>query len=129
LVRYNGLVWSNIAVPALLPSYIHDPWLPLKLSHYVHELGVIFTELSRHMKETLGLFGFMMMFILYYPRSKTLEQGAQTTIFCAVDESVADETGLYYSNCKTEQPHPEALKKGDATKLWVLSEKITGLKQ
>jgi len=91
--------------------------------------GVIFTELSRHMKETLGLFGFMMMFILYYPRSKTLEQGAQTTIFCAVDESVADETGLYYSNCKTEQPHPEALKKGDATKLWVLSEKITGLKQ
>ena len=26
MVRYNGLVWSNIAVPALLPSYIDDPW-------------------------------------------------------------------------------------------------------
>ena len=25
LVRYNGLVWSNIAVPALLPFYIHYP--------------------------------------------------------------------------------------------------------
>ena len=26
LVRYNGLVWSNIAVPSLLPFYIDDPW-------------------------------------------------------------------------------------------------------
>ena len=26
MVRYNGLVWSNIAVPVLLPSYIDDPW-------------------------------------------------------------------------------------------------------
>ena len=25
LVRYNGLVWSNIALLQLLPSYIHDP--------------------------------------------------------------------------------------------------------
>ena len=25
MVRYNGLVWSNIAVTLLLPSYIYDP--------------------------------------------------------------------------------------------------------
>jgi hypothetical protein len=27
---------------------------------------------------------------------KTPEQGAQTTIYCSVDESLADRTGLYY---------------------------------
>ena len=27
MVRYNGLVWSNIAVTLLLPSYIYDPWI------------------------------------------------------------------------------------------------------
>ena len=26
LVRYNGLIWSNIAIPLLLPSYIYDHW-------------------------------------------------------------------------------------------------------
>ena len=26
MVRYNGLVWSNVAVLKLLPSYIDDPW-------------------------------------------------------------------------------------------------------
>lgn len=28
---------------------------------------------------------------------KSVEQGAQTTIYCAVDEEIAEETGLYYS--------------------------------
>jgi hypothetical protein len=27
---------------------------------------------------------------------KTPEEGAQTTIYCAVDETLADKTGLYY---------------------------------
>ena len=27
MVRYNGLVWSDIAVTLLLPSYTYDPWL------------------------------------------------------------------------------------------------------
>ena len=29
LVRYNGLVWSDIAVPFVSPSYTHDPWFLL----------------------------------------------------------------------------------------------------
>jgi hypothetical protein len=27
---------------------------------------------------------------------KTPEEGAQTTIYCSVDEKLADKTGLYY---------------------------------
>jgi len=30
------------------------------------------------------------------PILKNPEQGAQTTIYCSVDEKAADETGLYY---------------------------------
>ena len=84
--------------------------------------------MSRHIKDTYGTLGFAAMFVMYYHRSKTMEQGAQTSIFCAVDESVAEQSGLYYSDCKPEQPQtPEALKFGDARKLWELSEQITGL--
>ena len=32
MVRYNGLVWSSIAVPVLLPSYIDDPCCRVSLS-------------------------------------------------------------------------------------------------
>lgn len=28
---------------------------------------------------------------------KNVEEGAQTTIYCAIDEKVTEETGLYYS--------------------------------
>jgi len=28
---------------------------------------------------------------------KSIEEGAQTTIYCSVDEKTANETGLYYS--------------------------------
>ena len=31
MVRYNGLVWSNIAVLQLFPSYIDDPWILLTI--------------------------------------------------------------------------------------------------
>ena len=66
--------------------------------------------------------------MLIYPFIKTPEAGAQTSIFCAVDESVDNETGLYYSYCAVKTPEPQALSDEDAKKLWDLSEQLTGLK-
>ena len=48
--------------------------------------GLIATELSRHVKNRLGIFKHLML--LLRPLLKTPEAGAQTSIFCAVDESV-----------------------------------------
>ena len=47
----------------------------------------------------MGSFMAAAMYLLY-PFSKTPESGAQTSIFCAVDESVANQSGLYYADCK-----------------------------
>lgn len=58
---------------------------------------------------------------------KTPEQGAQTTIYCAVDEDVRKETGLYYSECKATSPSPAANNMEDAKKLWDISIKLVGL--
>ena len=58
--------------------------------------GVVRTELTRNLNDAYfrgaqclvnGMMG------LFY---KTAEEGAQTTIYCAVDEKLADKTGLYY---------------------------------
>uniref|UniRef100_T1J5Y8 Dehydrogenase n=1 Tax=Strigamia maritima TaxID=126957 RepID=T1J5Y8_STRMM len=53
--------------------------------------------------------------------AKNAVQGAQTTIQCAVSEDVADQSGLYYSNCKETKPARMALNAPSATRLWDMS--------
>ncbi|KYN36938.1 Retinol dehydrogenase 11 [Trachymyrmex septentrionalis] len=52
---------------------------------------------------------------------KNAEQGAQTTIYCSVDEKVANETGLYYSNCNVVTPYRMAKNPQYPEKLWNVS--------
>lgn len=89
--------------------------------------GVIKTELGRHLNDTLfpgarPIIGFVLS-----PFMKNPELGAQTTIYCSVDEKCAEETGLYYSDCAVTTPARSALKDDDAKKLWDISAELVGL--
>jgi len=58
--------------------------------------GTVRTELTRNLNAAYfrGVQSLVNgMAVLFF---KTAEQGAQTTIYCAVDEKLADKTGLYY---------------------------------
>lgn len=79
------------------------------------------TELGRHMFVKNSLRYFLLYPIAWY-LLKTSEQGAQTTIYCAVDENLKNESGRYYSDCKEKQPQPLALIDEDAARLWNWSE-------
>lgn len=59
--------------------------------------GVIKTELSRNFDRTIipGTTFFINHILWLF--FKNPQQGAQTTIHCAVDENAANETGLYYT--------------------------------
>uniref|UniRef100_A0A3P8RPP6 Uncharacterized protein n=1 Tax=Amphiprion percula TaxID=161767 RepID=A0A3P8RPP6_AMPPE len=88
--------------------------------------GVIHTELGRHFLSTLAMWKKMivMPFSLLVKRPW---EGAQTTIYCAVDESQANVSGLYYSDCAPKEPAPQALDDAAAKKLWDLSASMVGL--
>lgn len=58
---------------------------------------------------------------------KTPQQGAQTTIFCAVDETTANQNGLYYDDCKVATPPKAAQDVEMARKLWDVSAKMVCL--
>jgi retinol dehydrogenase-12 len=58
--------------------------------------GVINTELGRHLDTALVPGSRWVFDNLFSVFIKSPEQGAQTTIYCAVHEEVAQETGLYY---------------------------------
>ncbi|XP_029355000.1 retinol dehydrogenase 13 [Echeneis naucrates] len=88
--------------------------------------GVIKTELGRHLYPTLASWkkAIVKPFMLLVKRPW---EGAQTTIYCAVDESLANVSGLYYSDCAPKTPAPQALDDAAAKKLWELSNSMVGL--
>lgn len=94
---------------------------------YALHPGVINTELGRHLQDTFG--PLVMLWKLAMPFIKTPESGANTTIYCAVDESISDHNGRYYSDCKEKQPAPQAENIEDAKKLWEVSEQLVNLNQ
>ncbi|KAJ8945893.1 hypothetical protein NQ318_002735 [Aromia moschata] len=70
--------------------------------------GVIKTELGRHIiiNKIWGLRWLWENISTWF--IKTPEQGAQTSIYCAVDEKCENETGLYYAECAVKEPSMEA---------------------
>jgi len=90
--------------------------------------GVIATDLGRHARDTFGPIGSCMMAVAK-PFIRTVESGAQTTIYCAVDEKIAEHNGRYYSDCKEKSLRRHAESAEDAKRLWDVSEGLTGLGQ
>ena len=92
--------------------------------------GSIRTELGRHIENAIGPFKYIVN-ILMYPLQllmcKTPVEGAQTTIYCAVEESLSTETGQYYCDCAWKDPKPQAKDDFMARSLWDLSAKLVHL--
>jgi len=60
---------------------------------------------------------------------KTTKNGAQTTLYAAIDPDLNGVTGLYFSDCKPKDVSAAAKDEKSAKRLWEESEKWTGLKK
>ncbi|CAK6951066.1 retinol dehydrogenase 12-like [Scomber scombrus] len=88
--------------------------------------GVIRTELGRHFWPEMPLWKRVIYTpLLFFIKSPT--EGAQTTIYCAVEESLQEESGLYYSDCAPKTAAPQGRDDEAAKKLWHLSASMVGL--
>ncbi|KAL5487321.1 hypothetical protein EMCRGX_G019910 [Ephydatia muelleri] len=59
---------------------------------------------------------------------KSPMEGAQTTIYCAVDEAVEGVSGKYFKDCKVAAPHTKAAVDDDmAERLWKVSAELVAL--
>jgi NAD(P)-dependent dehydrogenase (short-subunit alcohol dehydrogenase family) len=68
------------------------------ITTYALHPGVIRTELDRHVSETYGLLVGLGYRYLIGPFIKSPEHGAQTTIYCCVEPSLA---GTFYNKCRS----------------------------
>merc|ERR1712150_114309 len=86
--------------------------------------GAVTTEVWRN-----GGYFFKILEVILWPirkiLMKTCWEGAQTTIFCAVDESLEGVTGKYYADCQEAKfLNPQAEDEDLAKKLWEKSAEI-----
>lgn len=88
--------------------------------------GVIRTELGRHFWPKIPLWKRVVYTpLMFFIKSPT--EGAQTTIYCAVEESLQNDSGLYYSDCAPKTAAPQGLDDEAAKKLWDVSASMVGL--
>ncbi|CAG2176599.1 unnamed protein product [Oppiella nova] len=83
--------------------------------------GGVYTELQRY---SFGSIGHKVMKSLLL----SAEQGAQTQIYCAIDENLDNESGHYYADCqRIDSMISTATDDKVAEKLWELSCDLVGL--
>lgn len=86
--------------------------------------GAVTTELQRHSVLSSALF-----YPVRWYMFKTAEQGAQTTIHCAVSEEMEGVSGKYLRDCHIVEPSKSAQDDEAATKLWEVSLKLVALEK
>ena len=87
--------------------------------------GAVITEISRDSLKVwyIKFFIYLLWPILYYTFKNTI-QGAQTTIFCAVQDFNLLKGGEYYSDCKIAKTNPQGKDDKLMIKLWEKSEEL-----
>ncbi|EDV36906.1 uncharacterized protein Dana_GF13188 [Drosophila ananassae] len=87
--------------------------------------GVVDTEIIRHMGFFNNFFAGLFVKPLFWPFVKTPKNGAQTTLYVALDPELKKVTGQYFSDCKIKEVAPAALDVQTAKWLWAVSDKWT----
>ena len=114
---------SNILFTRHLAKRLSEKWPNIKT--YALHPGTIRSDLFRHLTGVTALVYKTIGFLF----NIDCDLGAQTTVFCAADERLKYETGLYYSNCSRDDcVLREATDERSARRLWQLSERMVDLK-
>uniref|UniRef100_A0A668AHR7 Si:dkey-94e7.2 n=2 Tax=Myripristis murdjan TaxID=586833 RepID=A0A668AHR7_9TELE len=89
---------------------------------YAVHPGIVRTELKRHMNLFL-----LVSWKIVRPFTKTCVQGAQTSIYCAVEPELDKDSGGYYCDCKLSGCTSAARDDIVAEKLWEVSCQMLGI--
>jgi NAD(P)-dependent dehydrogenase (short-subunit alcohol dehydrogenase family) len=85
--------------------------------------GFVNTGIGSNNSPTIG----RILMTLARPFSRKTDRGAETSIYLCVSPEVENETGEYFYDCKKEKISAAASDKENATKLWEVSSKLTGI--
>lgn len=84
----------------------------------LHPGSLISTKLQRNW------WFYRLLFAVVRPFTKSKQQGAATTVYCATSKDLEEVGGMYFNNCCPCQPSDEAMDEKLAQKLWAVSDNI-----
>ncbi|XP_071786011.1 WW domain-containing oxidoreductase-like [Asterias amurensis] len=87
-------------------------------SNSVHPGNMIYTNLQH------SWWGWQLLFLLARPFTKSKQQGAATTVYCATSRELEGKGGMYFNHCQLCQASEEAENEDLAAALWDLSNSI-----
>ncbi|XP_066183659.1 WW domain-containing oxidoreductase isoform X3 [Sylvia atricapilla] len=87
-------------------------------SNSVHPGNMIYSSIHR------SWWVYTLLFTLARPFTKSMQQGAATTVYCAVAAELEGLGGMYFNNCCRCLPSPQAQSDATATALWELSHRL-----
>ena len=141
-IRFDDLMIENDYITykayahSKLANILHCKQLAKRLedtgiSVYSLHPGTIYTELlidlfiGRRIPLWLrDVFKKMLMFSI-----KTPFHGAQTTIYCCIEDKIEGESGHYYEGCTRTNPSRDAQNEESAKRLWEISKRLVGLRE
>ncbi|XP_071963063.1 retinol dehydrogenase 12-like [Antedon mediterranea] len=85
--------------------------------------GLVSTEICRYLSPIKRVVATILLPLI----ASTSEMGAQTTIYCAVEQSLDDENGYFYSDCERMEPAPQARDEEADKQLWKVSAEMVKL--
>lgn len=89
--------------------------------------GVVLTNLGRYSFVNKGLF-YKLAAYMFYPLVwfllKTPKQGAQATLYCALEPDLNPREGYYFRNNKEVELFPNAKDQTESERLWNTSEEL-----
>lgn len=60
--------------------------------------------------------------------SKSSYEAAMAVVYCAIDDSVSNQSGCYFSDCRSKEPSKQVFDERISENLWEISKKMVGLK-
>ncbi|CAD7086448.1 unnamed protein product [Hermetia illucens] len=115
MMAYNNAKLCNV----LFARQLAKNWQQRGISVFaLHPGNMISTSLSRN------YWIYRLLFAVVRPFTKSLQQGASTTVYCATADELKGLTGLYFNNCFFCEPSKLAQNDAMAESLWKISEEM-----
>ncbi|KAM8954620.1 WW domain-containing oxidoreductase isoform 5-T6 [Lycaon pictus] len=115
MLAYNRSKLCNI----LFSNELHRRLSPRGVtSNAVHPGNMMYSSIHRNW------WVYTLLFTLARPFTKSMQQGAATTVYCAAAPELEGLGGMYFNNCCRCMPSAEAQSEETARALWALSERL-----
>lgn len=115
MIQYNNVKLCNV----LFAHELGRRWQSKGISVFaLHPGNMVSTGLSRNW------WFYRLLFAIVRPFTKSLQQAASTTVYCAIAPELTGLTGIYFNNCFICEPTKLSQSEELAKELWSLSQKL-----